>query len=280
LISVGMVYFRQEGMLYHPAVPDERYKDPDNMPPGYRNPKELGMSYEDCWITCKDKVKIHAWFIKANPSPKMCRTILFFHGNAGNIGARNPNLEVLVKRLNSNVLIIDYRGYGKSEGTPSEEGLKLDADATLEYALSREDINSERIYLFGRSLGGAVAVQLAMEQSNHLKGIILENTFTSIAEMVDQLMPMVAMFKKFIQRLFYPTIDRIGKVTAPILFVRGMRDEIVPADHTKKLYDAAKQSPLKHLYECPDGDHNQTWKQGGEEYISAFRSFFIKCETS
>lgn len=196
--SVGMVYFKQEGMLYHPAVPDERYKNPDNMPPGYRNPKELGMNYEDVHITCKDKVVLHGWFVKANASPKLCRTIIFFHGNAGNIGARNPNIEVLVKRLNSNVLIIDYRGYGKSEGTPSEEGLKLDAEASLEFALSREDVNNDRIYLFGRSLGGAVAAELGMNKSNSLKGIILENTFTSIAEMVDQLMPMVAMFKKLI----------------------------------------------------------------------------------
>jgi pimeloyl-ACP methyl ester carboxylesterase len=168
------------------------------------------MNYEDVWITCKDKVKIHAWFVKANAAPKMCRTLIFFHGNAGNIGARNPNIELLVKRLNTNVLIIDYRGYGKSEGAPSEDGLKLDADATLEYALNCEDINSERIFLFGRSLGGAVAIQLAMAKSNSLKGLVVENTFTSIAELVDTIMPMVAPFKVFIQRVFYPSIDRIG----------------------------------------------------------------------
>ena len=104
------------------------------MPPGYRNPSEYGIQYEDCEIVTKDKVKLHAWFVKANANPKLCRTLIFFHGNAGNVGSRLPNIDVLVKRLNTNVLILAYRGYGNSEGKPSEEGLKLDAEATLEYA--------------------------------------------------------------------------------------------------------------------------------------------------
>jgi dipeptidyl aminopeptidase/acylaminoacyl peptidase len=144
-------------MLYHPAIPDERYRYPQNMPPGFRNPKENGMDYEDVYVKTRDGVKIHAWLVKANPSPKLCRTLLFFHGNAGNIGSRLPNIEILVKKLNTNVLIIDYRGYGNSEGTPSEDGLRLDAEATLEWALNSELINNDRIFVFGRSLGGAVA---------------------------------------------------------------------------------------------------------------------------
>jgi pimeloyl-ACP methyl ester carboxylesterase len=129
------------------------------MPPGYRNPREAGMQYEDVYIMTKDKVKLHAWFIKANPaSSKLCRTLIFFHENAGNIGTRMPNIDILVKRLYTNVLIVAYRGYSYSEGTPSEEGLRLDAEATLEHVLGREDVNSDRVFVFGRSLGGAVAI--------------------------------------------------------------------------------------------------------------------------
>ena len=91
-MMVSMVYFKQDGMLYHPAVPDERYRYPKNMPEGYRNPKEKGMDYEDVEIVTKDKVNIHGWFVKANASPKLCRTLIFFHGNAGNIGSRLPNI--------------------------------------------------------------------------------------------------------------------------------------------------------------------------------------------
>jgi len=216
----------------------------------------------------------------ANASPKLCRTIVAFHGNAGNIGARIPIIDIFVKRLNSNFFIVDYRGYGNSEGTPSEEGLKLDAEATFDYLMNREDVNKERIYLMGSSLGGAVAVQLAMKQGENVAGVILENTFTSIGDMVDQLMPMVATFKSLIQRIFYPTIDRIPKVTSPILFIRGMKDEIVPKDHSQRLFEASKSARFKQMYECPEGNHNETWRIGGEEYIAALRAFFIKCEAN
>lgn len=91
-------------------------------------------------------------------------------------------------------------------------------------------------------------------------------------------MPMVAIFKKFIQRVFYPTIDRIDKVTSNILFVRGMNDEIVPSDHSRRLMEKATQAKSKTIYECPNGDHNNTWKIGGEDYIKAFKDFFVKCE--
>ena len=97
--------------------------------------------------------------------------------------------------------------------------------------------------------------------------------------MVDQLMPFVANFKKFIQRLFYPSIDRIGEIETPILFVQGMVDEIVPIDHTERLHRAATKAKFKHLYQCPTGDHNFTWKHGGDEYILAFKRFFDACES-
>ena len=96
-------------------------------------------------------------FMKNNDAATK-KLLIYFHGNAGNIGSRLPNIQLIVKKCNTNVLILAYRGYGDSEGTPSEEGLKLDADATLEYAQSRDDIDNDRIFVFGRSLGGAVAI--------------------------------------------------------------------------------------------------------------------------
>jgi hypothetical protein len=244
-LSVTMVYFKQEGMLYHPCVPSEKYRYPKNMPAGYRNPMENGMEYKDVWITTKDKVKLHAWFVKANPNPRLCRTLIFFHGNAGNIGSRLPNIEILVKQLKTNVLILAYRGYGDSEGKPSEEGLKLDAEATLEYALEDDEIDNDRIFIFGRSLGASVGARLGSYKSNYLKGIILENGFTSIADMVDHLMPLVARFKFLIQRLFYPTLKYVKEITCPILIVRGVKDEIVPSFHGTDLYNAAAKAKFR-----------------------------------
>ena len=143
-----------------------------------------------------------------------------------------PNIEILCKSLNCNVLIIDYRGYGHSTGEPNEEGLHRDAIATMEHCLNDDEIDANRLFIFGRSLGGAVAVRLAMEHSNRFKGVIVENTFTSIGDMVDQIMPLVAKFKGLIQRLYYPTIDRIAAISAPLLLIRGENDEIVPSDHS------------------------------------------------
>lgn len=237
------------------------------------------MKYRDVEIVTKDKVKLHAWFVKANgEDPRSCRTLIFFHGNAGNIGSRLPNIEILVKRTNTNVLILAYRGYGDSEGSPSEEGLGLDAEATLEYALNDDEINNDRIFVFGRSLGAAVGARLASEKSKHLQGIILENGFCSIADMVDHLMPMVAKFKFLIQRIFYPTVDYIRKATCPVLIVRGVKDEIVPSFHGVELHRSAINAKFSTLYECAEGDHNNTWRIGGEEYILAFKKFFAKCE--
>jgi pimeloyl-ACP methyl ester carboxylesterase len=117
-----------------------------------------------------------------------------------------------------------------------------------------------------------------MNKGSHIKGLILENTFTSIADMVDQLMPMVALFKRFIQRIFYPTIDRIGKIKCPILFIRGMKDEIVPNDHTKRLMDAAEACEFKQLYEIGGGDHNSAWRIAGDDYVKTLAGFFKRIE--
>lgn len=100
---------------------------------------------------------------------------------------------------------------------------------------------------------------MAAKKSSSLKGVILENTFTSIADMVDALMPTVAMFKTFIQRVFYPTVERIDKITCPLLIVRGEKDEIVPANHSEVLFAKAKGASFKEMYSCPEGNHNMTW---------------------
>lgn len=144
-IALGIVYRAGDQLLYYPEIPlNSRIFVPA--------PNTLDLPFENVFIKSLDSTKLHAYFI---PQPQMqqCATILFFHGNAGNIGHRLPNVKGLFKHLQANLLLVEYRGYGLSEGTPSESGLYRDAQAALNYLLSRQDIDQRKIIIFGRSLG-------------------------------------------------------------------------------------------------------------------------------
>ena len=147
--------------------------------------------------------------------------------------------EVLYFELEVNILLVGYRGYGHSEGTPSEAGLELDAEAIFQFAQDHKEINNQKLFMTGRSLGGAVCIQLAEKVQDKVCGIILENTFTSISDMADHIFPLFKRFKHILLRMHWPSIDRIPKVKVPMLFVGGTQDEVVPAPHTKRLHDSA-----------------------------------------
>lgn len=168
---------------------------------GYRSPKERDLKYETVNLMTKDGIKVHAWLIQS--PTKTLKTILFFHGNAGNMGMWMDNIEQMVRRVGVNVLAIDYRGYGDSQGSPTEKGLVNDAEAALDFVISRK----LDPYLFGRSLGGAVAIKLAQIRGHEIKGLMVENTFTNISDMVDAVLPrFLAVFKPLILNMYYPSL--------------------------------------------------------------------------
>ena len=203
-------------------------------------------------------------------------TLLFLHENAGTINMRLPNLFMMAVALRCNVFIIDYRGYGLSTGTPSEDGLIEDAHTALNHLLQRKDIDASRIYLFGRSLGGAVALALATRKDLGdvpIKGLIVENTFTSISDLVDKIFPFVKFLKPFILRLKWESIKRISSLSHPICFLAGADDEMVPAHHMDTLYEKTPGDVVKCKFTVAGGNHNTTWLQGKEPYIAYFRQF-------
>lgn len=202
------------------------------------------MSYEDVIITTADGLKLAGWFIKQKNAVTH-ETIIYFHENAGNIGNRLYAIEALYFELEVNVLIVGYRGYGHSEGAPSEAGLELDAEAIFQFALNHKEINNSKLFVIGKSLGGAVAIQLAEKKQEQICGMILENTFCSISDMVDHIFPLLSYFKHIIQRIYWPSIDRIPNVKVPLLFIVGLSDEIVPASHVGRLFEAAKSAAFK-----------------------------------
>ena len=226
-------------------------------------PTELGIAGEELYLPAEDGVRLHAFFLQG-PSDSS-RAILFLHGNAGNASHRLPNAAAL-RDLGAHVLLIDYRGYGLSEGRPSERGVYADARAGLAHLIEIRKIPEARVVLFGRSLGGAVAVDLA--QDRPLGGVILESTFTSLHDMARRAVGPLA---TLVARSGFESAAKISRVRAPLLFFHGNRDSIVPYELGMRLYEAA---PEPKAFETIEGaDHNDTLVVGGRAYFERIGRF-------
>jgi pimeloyl-ACP methyl ester carboxylesterase len=231
---------------------------------------------------CEDGVSIHSWLL-LHPSSRNERvpTIMFFHGNAGNIGLRLPNAIQMYQYLRANIMLVEYRGYGDSDDvTPSERGLKLDSEAALRFLSTYETVDPDRIFVFGRSLGGAVSFHLAQYAQQNglpLAGVIVENTFLSISAMVDHLMPYIAPLKGLVLRIGWNSYRIAPRIQIPILYLSGGADQLVPPKHMRELYNMSlKSSRCARILIIKDGTHNETWLQGGREYWDKFRSFMAE----
>ncbi len=229
-------------------------------------PGAAGLAYEDVFFTASDGVRLHGWFIPGTEAT----TWVWFHGNAGNISHRVENIALLRRHLGANIFIFDYRGYGQSEGHAEEEGTYLDAEAALAYLRSRQDVDPARLVLFGRSIGSAIAVELAAR--HQVLAVVLESPFTSIPALAQRLYPylpasVIALFME----TRYNSLDRIRDVHAPLLVLHGDQDEIVPLDMGQELFEAAN-SP-KRFHVIPGAHHNDAYIVGGEAYFQALRAF-------
>ena len=227
------------------------------------NPHVAGLSFQNVWLTTRDQVRLHGWWL---PRDDAAATLLFLHGNAGNIMHRLQNLVLLVEEIGLQVLIIDYRGYGKSDGVPNEAGLYQDAAAAWHWLITE---TAGPHLIFGRSLGGAVAVWLATEGGATPAGLVLENTFTRGQDLAAQVLPFPAMASLLPD--FYPTVHRIEQLGAPLLLIHSEQDELIARSHGDALYAAAPDP--KELYIVAGGHHNDAFMVGGQEYIARWRAF-------
>ncbi len=224
-------------------------------------PEELGIEAEQTFLRTDDGVRIHSFFL---PAPGASRALLFLHGNAGNASHRLPNAAELA-RLGCHVLLLDYRGYGLSEGTVSEAGVYADARAGLSYLVETRGIPERRVVVFGRSLGAAVAVDLAADRQ--LAGVILESAFPS-AEAVARAHfgPLASL-----ARGRFASDQKIGRVRSPLLFFHGDRDQIVAIALGRRLYQLAPEP--KYFELIPGAGHNDTTRVGGRPYFERIRRF-------
>jgi hypothetical protein len=225
-------------------------------------PADAGLSYREEWITTTDGERLHGWFL---PAPRARASLLFLHGNAGNISHRLDSLRVF-HRLGLNVLLFDYRGYGRSSGSPSEEGLARDAEAGYVHLLRQPEVDKRRILLFGRSLGAAVAARLATQRP--IAALIVESGFTSLPDIAAEIYPFLPV--RIIARYTYDTRGALRQVRAPVLVVHSRDDDIIPFHHGQALY-AAANAPRAFLE--ISGDHNRGFIDSGARYVNGLAAF-------
>ena len=227
-------------------------------------PREWGMAHEEVYFDTEDGLRLNGWWIPGAGSPV---TLLWFHGNAGNISHRLENIKLRHDRLGINLFIFDYREYGRSEGEVSEEGTYRDGSAAVRYLRTRSDLDPARIVFLGESLGSAVAVEMAIRHG--CAGLVLESPFLSIPEMARVSFPFLPL-GPFL-RTTYDTLSKIGKVRAPVLIVHGEDDEIVPLQHGRRLFEAAPEP--KEFYIVKGAHHNDLYLVGGTAYLEALGRF-------
>ena len=230
-------------------------------------PDDIGMPFEEVFFPAADGTQLHGWFVPGRSED----TIVWFHGNAGNISNRVYNMMLLNQRVGANLFIFDYRGYGLSEGKPSEKGLYSDGEGALEYLRSRDDIDSDRLVLFGRSLGGCVVAELAMR--HRAKAVIMESSFTSVSAMSRYKRPAIAFFipHRLFMRSRFDSLSKMGSIHSPMMIVHGNKDITVPIEMGKELFTAANEP--KRFYEIRGATHDDTHIVGGEDYFKALREF-------
>ncbi|NIR47512.1 alpha/beta hydrolase [candidate division KSB1 bacterium] len=239
---------------------------PAKYPDGFWQTETFGLKVEDCYFTTADGVRLHGWLLT---NENAVATLLWCHGNAGNIAGRLDNLAKL-KALPVNVFLFDYRGYGKSEGQPNEKGVYRDAVAAYDYLVSRPNIDPDTIIPFGRSLGGAVAVDLATKRA--CAGLILESTFTTAKDMAKSAFGPIPVHW-FIKTEFN-SIEKIGQIRVPLLVLHGTEDTTVPFKLGRQLFEAANNP--KEFYEIQGADHNNTYFRGGKDYFHKFEKFITR----
>lgn len=251
----GLVYLRQDGMLYFPAR-EVRI-----------TPGDMNIPYEDLSVTTEDGVRLHGWAVESEPGRPW---VIHCHGNAGNVAGRIVYLQ-LFRALRLNGVVFDYRGYGKSEGVPSEPGLVKDAVAMRQHLVDR-GVAPGSIVLYGESLGGGVATAVAANDPP--AGLVLMSTFTSVPDMAAGLYPFLPV--RLLSRNRFDNLERLRTLPVPKLIMHSPDDDIIPFAHGRRLFEEAAE-PKKWLE--LSGDHNASVLSQGPQFGATLRDFVEEVTT-
>ncbi|MEI6063140.1 MAG: alpha/beta fold hydrolase [Pseudanabaena sp. ELA748] len=237
-------------------------------------PETVGIKFEDIQVTTKDNVNLAAWFVPSKDNNPLGKSVvLFCHGNGGNISNRVSYLPIF-KDLGLATFLFDYRGYGRSEGNPSEEGTYNDVEAAWQYLTQEKQIPPQKIIIYGESLGGAIASYIAEKTSRDQQnagGLILASTFTSISDRAAEIYPFLPI--RFLSRFSYNSINRLPNIKIPVLVIHSTDDEIIPFHHGDRNFQIANQP--KQLVKLR-GDHNSGFLDSAEIYRTGMNGFIQK----
>jgi hypothetical protein len=237
LLALLVMSFFEDSFIFVPS----NYAEDDWRPPG--------LEFEEAHFQAADGTRLHGWYV---PHPGSHAAILFLHGNGGNITHRAFPLRMLHDRAGASVLIFDYRGYGRSQGRPSAQGVLADARAARKWLAAREGCRQGDLVLMGESLGGAVAVQLAA--ADGAKALVLESTFSSLPDVAAHHFPWLPV--RWLMRTRFDSIGRIAAYHGPLLQSHGPADTIIPFALGRRLFDAANEP--KQFITIPRCDHNDS----------------------
>lgn len=250
---VGFVWLNQDRLVYFPS------------PTLVQTPADWGIPYEDVWITTEDGVLLHGWFV---PAEAARGSVLYFHGNGGNISTVLFDIAA-AQQHGLHMLIIDYRGYGLSEGRPSEPGLYRDAAAAWRYLTDTRGVDPDEIILMGQSLGGAVATWLAQQHTP--AALVLMSTFTSLPDIGAQSYPFLPV--RLLSHNRYPTRERLPELEIPILISHARDDNVIPFTHGQQL---AALAPERTTFLMLSGGHDRGFASLSEAHPAEVEAFLAR----
>ncbi|CCM01261.1 uncharacterized protein FIBRA_03310 [Fibroporia radiculosa] len=270
-VGVGLLFFGQNYLIY-----------PSAFPPGSRTevplPIDFGLPYQDPELVTPDGLKLPCYLLLQRKDMSHVEapevetredesdeefasrrpTILMFHGNGGNVGHRIPLAKVFYVKMRCNVFMLSYRGYGRSEGSPSEKGIQIDAQCALDYVSSHPALSSSPIVLYGQSIGGAVSIDLASRNPHAIRALILENTFLSLPRLVPNAFPILGPFA-FLCHQKWDSASKIPLIPRdiPILMLSGVQDEVVPREHMQGLWEIVQKRVSRRSKEVDAEDRTE-----------------------